>query len=554
MQHWCNFLGSSILQFKFKVDTTLVPAASSTMELDANVGVDYYAKIDWGDGTSNNIKIESDPNWIHEYGEGNGGIYDIIITGKLPEFTFDFAGNGKLKVISVSDYGLLNFYDDELFDGCINLNTFNSDNPPNSINTTSLSRFFQGAALSAINNLDKWDVSNVTNFEQMFYLNSANLDFTGTGIDQWDMSNAQNIANMFFSTGLDVDLGSAWNITSQLTNASFTFRSTPFNYDLTSWDMSNVTTIESMLRTTTNFNQNLSGWNLSSVTNATFFLAGNTAMSTANIDNLLYAMETTNQNNSYSFHLGANNYSAYTRTHTISLSGNAQIDTAQSKFHGSSLLLDGNGDYIAISDSDDWNMVSGDFTIECWTRFNSVSASQVIFAQTPDTNNRFNLFWSHSANELNFEARSGGTWELAYEVPFTPLSGTWYHIAIERSTNTWRTYIDGTAGTNNLSLGSYSNTMPNLSGDFLIGNRTLDNPYLNGWIDEFRVSKGIARYGGNFTPATSPFENDVNTNLLLHFKGSDADTLALDDDGSGEYYHDALVNHHSVTITSSGPV
>ena len=51
--------------------------------------------------------------------------------------------------------------------------------------------------------------------------------------------------------------------------------------------------------------------------------------------------------------------------------GTAQIDTAQYKWT-SSLLLDGNSDYISTPDHDDFNVGSGDFTIDFWVRFNSV--------------------------------------------------------------------------------------------------------------------------------------------------------------------------------------
>lgn len=56
------------------------------------------------------------------------------------------------------------------------------------------------------------------------------------------------------------------------------------------------------------------------------------------------------------------------RGHTFTAAGNAQIDTAQSKFGGASGLFDASGDYISTPDSDEWSFGSGDFTIECWYR------------------------------------------------------------------------------------------------------------------------------------------------------------------------------------------
>lgn len=55
--------------------------------------------------------------------------------------------------------------------------------------------------------------------------------------------------------------------------------------------------------------------------------------------------------------------------HTVTANGNAQIDTAQSKFGNASGLFDGTGDYLTIPDHADWNFGTGNFTIDAWIRF-----------------------------------------------------------------------------------------------------------------------------------------------------------------------------------------
>jgi hypothetical protein len=82
--------------------------------------------------------------------------------------------------------------------------------------------------------------------------------------------------------------------------------------------------------------------------------------------------------------------------------------------------------------------------------------------------------------------------------------GVWHHVALVRYGNTLTTYVDGVAGTpadcTGISFGDSGFTVQ-LGG---VNNAPYDAP-LNGYIDEFRVTKGVARYTGSFTPPTQAF-------------------------------------------------
>jgi hypothetical protein len=69
-----------------------------------------------------------------------------------------------------------------------------------------------------------------------------------------------------------------------------------------------------------------------------------------------------------------------------------------------------------------------------------------------------------------------------------------------RNGSTWTYYLNGTSD------GSFSYTFNVSDSTFLLG-RLGDSAayYLNGYVDEYRVTKGIARYTANFTPPTAPF-------------------------------------------------
>jgi hypothetical protein len=208
----------------------------------------------------------------------------------------------------------------------------------------------------------------------------------------------------------------------------------------------------------------------------------------------------------------------------ISAVGNAQIDTAQSKFGGAS-LLNGVADYLRIDNTTGLNF-AGDFTVETFIR--------------PSTLNTFNTIytnWNASANGLYFAYWTGpdkfsvfinGSERIS--ASNTLSTNTWYHVALVRSGSNLTLYRDGTS----IGTGTFSGTVlaPTFSG---IGINTDGiQQGLVGHLDEVRISD-IARYTANFTAPTAPFQNDANTLLLIHADGTDASTVFFDDNGIAPY-------------------
>ncbi len=193
--------------------------------------------------------------------------------------------------------------------------------------------------------------------------------------------------------------------------------------------------------------------------------------------------------------------------HTVTANGNAQIDTAQSVFGGASGFFDGGGDYLSISDHADFDFGSGDFTIDFRVRFNALP-----------TDGNFETFYGRdvSAHDVQLDIKNtSGTYTIRF-IPYisgakvvvnatwtTPVVDTWYHIAYVRSGTSWYVFIDGTQVG---STGSQSGTLDSTTDNVSIGRHTSGSPReLNGWLDEFRVSKGVARWTSNFTPPTEPY-------------------------------------------------
>jgi hypothetical protein len=177
--------------------------------------------------------------------------------------------------------------------------------------------------------------------------------------------------------------------------------------------------------------------------------------------------------------------------------GNAQIDTAQSKFGGSSLLLDGTGDYMTTPSSADFAYGTGDFTWECWFRPLLISLDNRYILDHGANGGTFHILVA-SNRVAYYNPTTGINSELYNAGPIVSLN-TWYHIAYCRQSGTTSCFIDGVPAVSGadgydyaaqvLSIGQYGGGGFNFAGH----------------IDEFRITKGVARYTGAFTPPTAPF-------------------------------------------------
>lgn len=185
--------------------------------------------------------------------------------------------------------------------------------------------------------------------------------------------------------------------------------------------------------------------------------------------------------------------------------GNAQIDTAQSKFGGASGLFDGSGDWIDTPDNEDFNIGNGDFTVDCWIKRSTIGTFQRICGQQDNAGTVTSISMQFKFNNSNYISWTGYQGSSGYTVQSTnPNTSTnWQHLAVVRYGNTITLYIDGVAsGTVDVTGVTFNNS----SNKFAIG-RSGEHAveYFNGWIDEFRFSKGKARWTSNFTPPTSEY-------------------------------------------------
>jgi hypothetical protein len=99
------------------------------------------------------------------------------------------------------------------------------------------------------------------------------------------------------------------------------------------------------------------------------------------------------------------------------------------------LKFDGSTNYITISDHAVWSMFLNNFTIVGWVKFDTVAANRMIIGQYADASNSWILQWNTN-NTITLIGEISNTATFSYSCPLTPVAGTWYHIAVQRSGST----------------------------------------------------------------------------------------------------------------------
>jgi hypothetical protein len=186
--------------------------------------------------------------------------------------------------------------------------------------------------------------------------------------------------------------------------------------------------------------------------------------------------------------------------YAVTAVGDVTQSATYSKFGGKSIYFDGTGDYLTVVDSDDWYF-DGDFTVDFWIRFSSIDTgahNYPFFTQSVGGGYPLQglILFGGALTWMSYV--NAGTPRLNYWVPWTPVINTWYHIAIVRNGNVWNTYINGIAGAKTLAAGAYANAMQNIAAVLEVGGGTIYGDALHGYMDEFRVSKGLARWTSDF--------------------------------------------------------
>lgn len=165
-----------------------------------------------------------------------------------------------------------------------------------------------------------------------------------------------------------------------------------------------------------------------------------------------------------------------------------------SKFGGQSLYLPANAaikyNYTAAAFA---NMFRGDCTVDCWVYPTLATSTRPIFGK----DGIFGLYFSAGKIKFEYYGDVGGPYSCISSGTYA--ANTWHHVALVRSGTTISCYVNGTLACS-ISAAD-DNVYTDTASKFNIGTYSgTAGGYLTGYVDEFRVSNGIARWTGNFTP------------------------------------------------------
>ena len=196
-----------------------------------------------------------------------------------------------------------------------------------------------------------------------------------------------------------------------------------------------------------------------------------------------------------------------TGNQTLTLVGNTSTSTTQTKFADTAMYFDGSGDYILSGPNE---LYDRDFTIELWWYPTSTARQALMHGSwgndwsigidysSTSSNQKIGIWASSNGSSWNLINSDNGGNGIGSE---TINQNAWNHIAYTRSGTTWRLFVNGVL---DVELTGISGSIARPTQQLAIGAwwSTGSLSQVNGYIENFQILKGVAKYTSNFTPPT----------------------------------------------------
>jgi len=182
--------------------------------------------------------------------------------------------------------------------------------------------------------------------------------------------------------------------------------------------------------------------------------------------------------------------------------GNAQIDTTEKKYGTGSMKFGGSGDYLKGRVTPSVDFGSGDWTVESWINLSAINKFNNIVSFGRDQASGLSFDLSDS-NRLRVMGQIDGSWTVVAQGATGLSADTWYHVAFVRNGSSFKIYLDGIEDGSGTNSGSITDPTSDADSALRVGYWYIlagTFRYFSGYIDDLRVTKGVARYTSDFTP------------------------------------------------------
>ena len=188
--------------------------------------------------------------------------------------------------------------------------------------------------------------------------------------------------------------------------------------------------------------------------------------------------------------------------------GNAQISNRIDKYGSGAMYFSGSANletngYIKAGIGELANLSSGDFTVECWFYGMNNSLADTESSLFQQGEHDWRLMFRRLSGQLVLRYAVASVEQISTAGNLFSLN-TWNHVAVCKSGATTTLYLNG------VSVGTTAASPANSTNFVYVGSNLVGTSVywpLNGYINDFRLTKGVARYTGNFTPPTVPLPN-----------------------------------------------
>ena len=219
-------------------------------------------------------------------------------------------------------------------------------------------------------------------------------------------------------------------------------------------------------------------------------------------------------------------------TNSITNSGVDFVSTYSNFYGGSADFTGASTDVLyTASDNTKYQMGTGDFTVECWVYSTSTSGTQNIFQVYKSSGSKYYGVY-YSSSSLRFQiAGSGGAEVNVGNIVMG--KNKWTHIAMVRDGGTLRAFVDGVQ----VGSGSVSADINEDGYVAYVGRHQPSNNGFTGYMQEFRIYKGVAKYTSDFVvPSRSPdILPDTPSGVSGNSKLAKITDGGVSFDGSGDY-------------------